>query len=33
VLTTPNREYNAVWETLPAGKLRHPDHTFEWTRS
>jgi 3' terminal RNA ribose 2'-O-methyltransferase Hen1 len=32
VLTTPNREYNAAWETLPAGKLRHPDHRFEWTR-
>ena len=33
VLTTPNREYNAVWETLPAGKFRHPDHRFEWTRA
>jgi 3' terminal RNA ribose 2'-O-methyltransferase Hen1 len=33
VLTTPNREYNAVWETLLAGKLRHPDHRFEWTRA
>src|SRR3954471_1938542 len=32
VLTTPNREYNVVWETLPAGRLRHPDHRFEWTR-
>jgi 3' terminal RNA ribose 2'-O-methyltransferase Hen1 len=32
VLTTPNREYNVKWETLPAGKLRHPDHRFEWTR-
>jgi 3' terminal RNA ribose 2'-O-methyltransferase Hen1 len=32
VLTTPNREYNAKWETLPAGKLRHGDHRFEWTR-
>lgn len=32
VLTTPNREYNVTWETLPAGKLRHPDHRFEWTR-
>jgi 3' terminal RNA ribose 2'-O-methyltransferase Hen1 len=32
VLTTPNREYNAVWETLPAGQFRHPDHRFEWTR-
>ncbi len=33
VLTTPNREYNAVWETLPAGTLRHRDHRFEWTRA
>jgi 3' terminal RNA ribose 2'-O-methyltransferase Hen1 len=32
VLTTPNREYNAAWETLPAGKFRHADHRFEWTR-
>jgi 3' terminal RNA ribose 2'-O-methyltransferase Hen1 len=32
VLTTPNREYNASWETLAAGRLRHPDHRFEWTR-
>lgn len=33
VLTTPNREYNAVWETLPAGQFRHADHRFEWTRA
>jgi 3' terminal RNA ribose 2'-O-methyltransferase Hen1 len=33
VVTTPNREYNSVWETLPAGKLRHKDHRFEWTRA
>jgi 3' terminal RNA ribose 2'-O-methyltransferase Hen1 len=32
VLTTPNREYNVTWETLPAGKFRHPDHRFEWSR-
>ena len=32
MLTTPNREYNVNWESLPAGKLRHPDHRFEWTR-
>jgi 3' terminal RNA ribose 2'-O-methyltransferase Hen1 len=32
VLTTPNREYNVKWETLPAGQFRHPDHRFEWTR-
>lgn len=33
VLTTPNREYNGLWETLPAGKFRHKDHRFEWTRA
>jgi 3' terminal RNA ribose 2'-O-methyltransferase Hen1 len=33
VLTTPNREYNVKWETLPAGRLRHRDHRFEWTRA
>ncbi len=32
VLTTPNREYNVTWQTLPAGQFRHPDHRFEWTR-
>ena len=33
VLTTPNREYNAHWESLPAGQMRHRDHRFEWTRA
>lgn len=32
VLTTPNREYNVMWETLPAGRFRHSDHRFEWDR-
>ena len=32
VMTTPNQEYNVTWATLPAGKFRHPDHRFEWTR-
>ena len=32
VVTTPNVEYNVRFETLPAGKLRHLDHRFEWTR-
>lgn len=32
VLTTPNREYNVMWEALPAGTMRHGDHRFEWTR-
>src|SRR5204862_2986284 len=33
VVTTPNAEYNVKWETLPAGKFRHRDHRFEWTRA
>ncbi|MDZ4659943.1 MAG: 3' terminal RNA ribose 2'-O-methyltransferase Hen1 [Bythopirellula sp.] len=33
VLTTPNKEYNVMWETLPAGTMRHGDHRFEWTRT
>jgi 3' terminal RNA ribose 2'-O-methyltransferase Hen1 len=32
VLTTPNREYNVMWENVGADRLRHPDHRFEWTR-
>jgi 3' terminal RNA ribose 2'-O-methyltransferase Hen1 len=32
ILTTPNVEYNAKFENLPAGKYRHRDHRFEWTR-
>jgi 3' terminal RNA ribose 2'-O-methyltransferase Hen1 len=32
IITTPNIEYNVRFETLPAGKLRHRDHRFEWTR-
>jgi len=31
-LTTPNAEYNVRWPTLPAGRFRHRDHRFEWTR-
>jgi len=33
VLTTPNREYNVNWETLPAGQFRHADHRFESSRA
>jgi 3' terminal RNA ribose 2'-O-methyltransferase Hen1 len=33
VVSTPNAEYNAHFETLPAGSLRHRDHRFEWTRA
>ena len=32
VVTTPNIEYNVRFKSLPAGKLRHRDHRFEWTR-
>jgi len=32
-VTTPNVEYNPKFETLPAGKFRHKDHRFEWTRA
>jgi 3' terminal RNA ribose 2'-O-methyltransferase Hen1 len=33
IVTTPNAEYNAKFETLPAGKMRHRDHRFEWSRA
>jgi 3' terminal RNA ribose 2'-O-methyltransferase Hen1 len=33
VLTTPNREYNVMWENVGLGRFRHPDHRFEWTRA
>jgi len=33
IVTTPNVEYNARFEGLPAGALRHRDHRFEWTRA
>jgi 3' terminal RNA ribose 2'-O-methyltransferase Hen1 len=33
IVTTPNIEYNVKFENLPLGKLRHPDHRFEWTRA
>ncbi len=32
VVTTPNVEYNALFESLPSGRMRHSDHRFEWTR-
>lgn len=31
LVTTPNREYNALYESLEG--MRHPDHRFEWTRA
>ena len=33
ILTTPNRDYNALFETLEAGAFRHGDHRFEWSRA
>lgn len=33
VLTTPNREYNELFEAMAAGAMRHTDHRFEWTRT
>lgn len=32
-VTTPNREYNVLFEGMEAGTLRHGDHRFEWTRA
>jgi len=32
VLTTPNGEYNVLFENMEAGSMRHSDHRFEWTR-
>ncbi len=33
IVTTPNREYNALFENMAADQLRHGDHRFEWTRA
>jgi 3' terminal RNA ribose 2'-O-methyltransferase Hen1 len=33
IVTTPNREYNVRFRSLPAGQFRHRDHRFEWTRA
>ena len=32
VLTTPNKEYNSLFEKMDATEMRHTDHRFEWTR-
>ncbi|GAA4355815.1 3' terminal RNA ribose 2'-O-methyltransferase Hen1 [Hymenobacter saemangeumensis] len=32
-VTTPNAEYNQLFEKLHAGEFRHDDHRFEWTRA
>lgn len=33
VVTTPNADYNALFDGLGAGRFRHSDHRFEWTRA
>lgn len=33
VVTTPNAEYNVMWESLGDGNFRHSDHRFEWSRA
>ena len=33
VVTTPNREYNVLFESMAECGRRHPDHRFEWTRA
>ena len=32
IMTTPNAEYNVLFESLRGGTFRHADHRFEWTR-
>ena len=32
ILSTPNAEYNVVFDMLQADAFRHADHRFEWTR-
>ena len=33
IVTTPNVVYNARYEGMAEGSLRHHDHRFEWTRA
>jgi 3' terminal RNA ribose 2'-O-methyltransferase Hen1 len=33
VISTPNAEYNEVFEKLEQGSFRHQDHRFEWRRN
>ena len=33
LMSTPNSEYNVLFDGMEPGALRHPDHRFEWTRS
>ena len=32
-VTTPNADYNQLYEQLSAGEFRHNDHRFEWSRA
>lgn len=32
ILTTPNGEYNVLFENMEADSMRHTDHRFEWSR-
>jgi hypothetical protein len=32
IVTTPNAEYNTRFPNLEAGRMRHADHRFEFTR-
>lgn len=32
IVTTPNGEYNVLFENMPADTMRHTDHRFEWNR-
>ncbi|MDJ0392232.1 3' terminal RNA ribose 2'-O-methyltransferase Hen1 [Rhodococcus sp. G-MC3] len=33
LVTTPNSEYNILYDGLAHGEFRHPDHRFEFTRA
>jgi len=33
IVTTPNADYNALFQSLSAGEFRHEDHRFEWGRN
>lgn len=33
VVTTPNVEYNVLFDGIKPGQFRHSDHRFEWTRT
>ncbi len=33
VVTTPNVEFNVLFDGMPHDRLRHNDHRFEWTRA